>query len=146
MLGVLPLSEAQKKAEEAGTDLIEIAPTAVPPVVKIMDYGKYQYQEQKRLRETRVKAHETETKSVQITIGTGEHDLELKANKASAWLAEGHRIKVDLFLRGRAKYLDKTFLQNRLERFLRLVTEEHKIAMPPSRSPKGLSMVIERKK
>lgn len=146
MLGVLPIAEAKQRAKEKGLDLIEISPKAVPPVAKIMSYGKYQYQEQKREREMRAKAHTTETKSVQITIGTGEHDLELKALRASAWLKEGHRIKVDLFLRGRAKYLEPKFLHERLERFLKLVTCEYKISDLAKKSPKGLSMIIERKK
>ena len=98
----------------------------------------------KKASEARSKAHPTETKNVQVKIGTGEHDLELKAKRASAWLAEGHRVKLELYLRGRAKYLDKAFLNERLERFLKLVTEEYKIADEARKSPKGMAMIIER--
>lgn len=83
---------------------------------------------------------------MQVKIGTGEHDLELKAKKTSEWLTEGHRVKIDLFLPGRAKYLDQKFLKERLERMLKLVSEEYKVAEPPTKSTKGLSMLIERAK
>lgn len=143
-LGVIPLQQALKKAEEAGLDLIEISPNANPPVAKIADFGKYQYEENKKQKVAKSKSHTVEVKTVQVKIGTGEHDLELKAKKASEWLKEGHRVKLDLFLPGRAKYLDKRFLEERLERLLILVTEKYKIAEKPQKSPKGLSALIER--
>ena len=143
--GIIPLSEALKKANEAGLDLIEISPNAVPPVAKIMDYGKFQYAENKKLKVAKAKSHTVETKTIQVKIGTGEHDLELKAKKASEWLKEGHRIKIDLFLIGRTKYMDFNFLKERMERILKLITEEYKVADAPKKSPKGLTIVIERK-
>ncbi len=145
-VGVLPLSEAIQQAEDAGMDLIEISPNATPPVAKRMDYGKFQYAEQKKRRETRGKSHATETKSVQVKIGTGENDLNLKARKVAEWLAEGHRVKVDLFLWGRYKYMEFNFLKERLERFLKLVPQDYKMAEPIAKSPKGLSTVLERAK
>lgn len=142
--GVLPLSEAIARAQEAGLDLIEISPNAKPPVAKIMEYGKFHYEQEKKRREIKAKSHTTETKSVQVKIGTGENDLQLKARKAAEWLAEGHRVKVDLFLWGRYKYMEFGFLKERLERFLKLIPHEYKLADPISKSPKGLSTVIER--
>ena len=144
--GVLPLGEAMEKAQDAGLDLIEVNPTAVPPVAKIMEYGKFQYELQKKRREIKAKSHTTETKSVQVKIGTGEHDLQLKAKKTAAWLREGHRVKVDLFLWGRYKYMELPFLKERLERFLKLIPEEYKVAEPAAKSPKGLTAVVERSK
>ncbi len=142
--GVLPLSDAIAKAAEFGLDLIEISPNAVPPVAKIMEYGKFQYEEQKKRREIKAKSHTTETKSVQVKIGTGDHDMQLKAKKAAAWLAEGHRVKVDLFLWGRYKYMEFAFLKERLERFLKLIPADYKLADPIAKSPKGLATVLER--
>ena len=142
--GVLALSEAIQRAQDAGLDLIEISPNANPPVAKVMDYGKFSYEQQKKRREAKSKSHTTETKSVQVKIGTGEHDLELKARKAAEWLKEGHRVKVDLFLWGRYKYMEFAFLKERLERFLKLIPEEYKIGDPIAKSPKGLSTVLER--
>lgn len=143
-LGVISLQEALKKAAEAGLDLIEISPNANPPVAKIADFGKYSYEENKKQKIVKSKAHIVEVKTVQVKIGTGDHDLGLKAKKASEWLKEGHRVKIDLFLPGRAKYLDKKFLEERLERLLVLVTEKFKIAEKPQKSPKGMSALIER--
>lgn len=143
-LGILELGTAIEKAKEAGLDLIEISPNATPPIAKIMDYGKFSYEQKKKQKEIKAKSHVTETKNIQVTIGTGEHDLELKAKKANLWLKEGHRIKIDLFLRGRSKYMEKKFLEERLERVLHLITEEYKVVNGPSKSPKGLALIIEK--
>ncbi len=143
-LGVLSLNEALKQAELAGLDLIEISPNANPPVAKIMDYGKFQYSENKKIKASRAKAQNSEIKEVQVKIGTGEHDLELKANKVTEWLKEKNVVRIDLFLPGRSKYLDNKFLQERLHRILKFVSEQYKISQPPTRSPKGMSMTIER--
>lgn len=143
-LGVISLSAALEKAKEAGLDLIEISAKSIPPIAKIADYGKFQYDENKKLKNAKSKAHTVEVKTLQVKIGTGEHDLELKAKKASAWLKEGHRIKIDLFLPGRSKYMEQNFLKERMERILKLVTENYKIAQAPAKSPKGLTVVIEK--
>ncbi len=143
-LGVLPTRDAQKVAEEAGLDLIEISPTAVPPVAKIMDYGKYQYEVKKKAKEIKSKSHVTETKGMQVKIGTGEHDLNLKAKRVAEWLTDGHRVKVDLFLWGRYKYMEESFLKERLERFLKIIPTEYKIADGLKKSPKGYSTTLER--
>ncbi len=143
-LGVITFAEAIEKAKEAGLDLIEISPKAVPPVAKIMDYGKFQYAENKKLKVAKTKAKTVEIKNIQIKVGTGDHDLGLKAKKASEWLGEGNRIKIDLFLPGRTKYMDEKFLRERMDRVLKLITQEYKIADPAKKSPKGLSVIIEK--
>ncbi len=145
-LGVFPLAEALSMAHERGVDLIEVNPDAKPPICKIMEYGKYQYELKKKAQKAKSGAKATETKSIQIKVGTGDHDLELKARQASSWLKEGHRIKVELYLRGRSKGMDEAFLRERLDRVLHFVTEHYKIAEPHKRSPKGLAVVIERDK
>ncbi len=144
-LGVLSIKEALEIAMGKGLDLIEISPTANPPVAKIMDFGKYQYEVSKKLKKTKAGTKSTETKSIQIKIGTGDHDLELKAKTASKWLKEGHRIKVELFLSGRTKFTDEKFLRERLDRVLHLITEEYKTSESYKRGPKGLVTTIERK-
>jgi translation initiation factor IF-3 len=144
-LGVLDTRTAQKKAEEAGLDLIEISPNAKPPVAKIYDYGKFLYDQKKKQKEAKAKAHNVEVKSVQIKIGTDENDLNIKAKRTSKWLAEGHRVKVELFLPGRTKYMDNAFLEERLNRILKLLTTDYKVAEPAKKSPKGRTMIIEKK-
>lgn len=143
-LGVLSLSDALAKAGELGVDLIEISPNATPPIGKLMDYGKYQYLENKKQKQAKSKAHTVEVKTLQIKVGTGDNDLALKARKATEWLREGHRIKVDLFLPGRTKYMDQKFLKERMLRFFTLIAEDHKVAEEPKKSPKGMSALIEK--
>ncbi|MEK7177146.1 MAG: translation initiation factor IF-3 [Patescibacteria group bacterium] len=142
-LGILTLEEALRKTEELGLDLIEISPNAAPPITKIADFGKYLYEENKKGKLAK-KSHSTEVKSVQVKLGTGNHDLELKAKKTSEWLSMGHRVKVNLFLPGRAKYMDEKFLGERLERMLKFVTVEYKIADSAKKSPKGITIIIEK--
>lgn len=142
--GVISLSEALSKAAESGFDLIEISPNAAPPVAKIADYGKFQYEQNKKLKAAKAKMHTVEVKTVQVKIGTGGHDLELKAKKVSEWLAEGNRVNIALYLVGRSKYMPQKFLEERLARILKLIAVEYKIADPVRRGPKGLSMVIEK--
>jgi len=145
-LGVLSIKEALELAEAKGLDLIEISPNATPPVAKIMEFGKYQYEASKKLKKAKAGASATETKSIQIKIGTGEHDLELKAKTASRWLKEGHRIKIELFLAGRAKFMDEKFLKERLDRVMHFITENYKVAESYKRGPKGLMLTIEKSK
>jgi len=143
--GVLKKVDALKEAAKKGLDLIEISPKARPPVAKIADYGKFLYDQKKKQKAAKVKAHNVEVKTVQVKVGTDDNDLNIKAKKASEWLSEGHRIKVELFLPGRLKYMDRKFLDGRLDRFLKLFTVDYNIATPAKKSPKGLTMIIEKK-
>lgn len=143
-LGVISLEEARKHADEAGLDLIEISPNATPPVAKIMDFGQYQYEKKRKASEVKSKSHVTETKNIQVKIGTGEHDQQLKARRIAEWLSEGHRVKVDLFLWGRYKYMEPAFLKERLQRFLKIIPIEYKVADEIKKSPKGFTTTLER--
>ena len=143
-LGVLSLEAAMAAAKTAGTDLIEISPSAVPPVAKIMDYGKFEYERSKKEKAAKAKVKVSETKEVQIKVGTGDGDMALKAKKAAEWLAEGHRVRAELFLKGRYKGMEEKFLKDRLEKFLLRVPYAYKVAEPIARSPKGFAGVIER--
>lgn len=142
--GIIPFAEALAKARELGLDLIEVTANANPPVAKIMDYGKFKYETKKKDREVKSRAKVTETKVTQVKIGTSERDMEIKAAKASSWLREGHRVKVDLFLWGRYKYMEFEFLKERLDRFLAVISEPYKVAEPVEKSTKGLTITIER--
>lgn len=145
-LGVLSFKEAFALAQKEGLDLIEISPNANPPIVKIANYGKYQYEQNKKQKKAKAGSKTTETKAIQIKIGTGDNDLALKARKASEWLKEGHRIKVELFLSGRSKYMPDPFLKERLDRVLHLITENFKIAEDYKKGPKGPTITIEKDK
>ncbi len=143
-LGVLSIRDALAQANALGLDLIEISPNTNPPIVKIAEYGKYKYEQNKKLKKAKAGAKTTETKSVQIKIGTGDNDLALKARRASTWLKEGHRIKIELFLSGRSKYMPDPFLRERLDRVLHLITENYKVAEAYKKGPKGPTITIEK--
>ncbi|MSU74498.1 translation initiation factor IF-3 [Candidatus Kaiserbacteria bacterium] len=143
-LGILSLEAALAAAKTAGLDLIEISPSAVPPIAKIIDYGKFEYERSKKEKVAKAKVKVSETKEVQIKVGTGDHDMELKARKAAEWLTEGHRVRAELFLKGRYKGMEEKFLKDRLEKFLVRIPYAYKIAEPVARSPKGFAGVIER--
>ncbi|MHB8660497.1 MAG: translation initiation factor IF-3 [Minisyncoccota bacterium] len=143
-LGVLSLAAALAAAKQAGLDIIEISPSATPPVAKIMDYGKFEYERSKKEKVAKAKVKISETKEVQIKVGTGDNDMALKAKKAAEWLAEGHRVRAELFLKGRYKGMNEEFLKARLEKFLLRIPYAYKIAEPVTRSPKGFAGVIER--
>jgi len=143
---VVTTKEAISKALGFGLDLVEISPNAVPPIAKIVDYGKFLYSENKKQKIIKSKTRPVEVKSLQIKVGTSDHDLNLKAKKASEWLKEGHRVKINLFLPGRTKYMNETFLKERMERIFKLIPEDFKIAEEPKKSLKGLTSVIEHAK
>lgn len=143
-LGALTREEALAAAEAANLDLIEISPNAKPPVAKIMDFGQFRYETKRKASQMKAKSKVTETKSVQVKIGTGEHDQILKAKRAAEWLSEGHRVKVDLFLWGRYKYMEPDFLKERLQRFLKIIPIEYKVADDIKKSPKGFTVTLER--
>jgi translation initiation factor IF-3 len=144
--GVVSTKEALLKAAGFGLDLVEISPNTVPPIAKIVDYGKFLYAENKKQKVIKSKIRSVEIKSLQIKVGTGDHDLNLKAKKASEWLKEGHRVKIDLFLPGRSKYMNEAFLKERMQRVFNLIPENFKIAEEPKKSLKGMTSIIEKAK
>jgi translation initiation factor IF-3 len=145
-IGIISNEEAQRMAREAELDLIEISASAVPPIAKIMDYGKFQYDENKKQKASKATVKTVEVKSIQVKIGTGENDLGMKARRASEWLDEGHQVKVELFVSGRSKFLPEEFLNARLQKFLNLLSIDYKISVALKRGPKGPVITIEKKK
>ena len=134
-------------AQAAGLDLIEISPNANPPVAKIQDYGKFQYDENKKQKASKATAKVVEVKNIQIKVGTGDNDLALKAKKTSEWLEEGNQVKVELFLSGRSKFiLTDTFLNERIQKYLNLISVDYRVSVPIKRGPKGPTVVIEKKR
>lgn len=143
-LGVLTKEEALAHAKQVGLDLIEVSPQADPPVARIADYGKYTYEMSKKQKEVKARAHITETKNVQISVSIGEHDIMIKAKQAAEWIKEGHRVKIELQLKGRTKYMEESFLRGRMERILAVIPAEYKVAEPLKKIPKAMMIVIEK--
>jgi len=100
-LGILPVKEALRVSLEKGLDLVEVAPNAKPPVCRLMDYGKYKYEQSKRDREARKKQKVITVKEVKVRPKIEEHDLEVKTKNAERFLKEGDKVKVTVMFRGR---------------------------------------------
>lgn len=100
-LGVMPIAEAMRLAEEKNTDLVKIAPQAKPPVCKIMDYGKYRFEQAKREKEAKKNQRVIEIKEVRLSLNIDTHDFETKVNQAIKFLKSGNRVKVSIRFRGR---------------------------------------------
>ncbi|MBM4457903.1 MAG: translation initiation factor IF-3 [Chloroflexi bacterium] len=100
-LGVMPTFEALRLAQERSLDLVEVAPNAAPPVCRLLDFGKFQYERQKREREARKAQKVIEVKEIRLRPRTGEHDINTKARKALGFLEEGSKVKVAVRFRGR---------------------------------------------
>lgn len=128
-------------AEERRLDVIEIAPTAKPPVVKIMDFGKFKYAEARKERE-RPKERQSEVKMIRIGFKTGRHDLELRARQSGEFLKEGHKVKVDMVLRGREKAL-RDFARQRFQEFLALIPG-HALEQDIKSTPHGFTAILKR--
>ena len=145
-LGIITKEEALAKAKNVGLDLIEVSPNTEPPVARIADYGKYSYETSKKQKEVKAKSHVTETKNIQISVAISEHDIMIKAKQAAEWIKEGHRVKIELQLKGRTKYMDPVFLKERMDRILAVIPAEYKIAEPLKKVPKSMMIVIEKAK
>jgi translation initiation factor IF-3 len=117
-LGIMATKEALRMANEQGVDLVEVAPQAKPPVCKLMDFGKYQYEQRKKNQEAKKKQVQVQLKEVKLRPKTDEHDLQTKLNHVRRFLAKGDRCKITLFFRGREivhKEQGKAILDNVLE-------------------------------
>ncbi len=130
-LGVLSLEEALAKAQEHELDLVEVYPLADPPVAKIIDYGQYKYETEKKLRKVRAHQKTSELKSIRLSFRIKGKDLETKANQAIKFLENGHKVKIDIVLKGREKAHKDIALEN-LKRFIGSLGEEIKIIQPIS--------------
>ena len=100
-LGIISRSEALQLAEEQGLDLVEISPNADPPVVKIVDWGKYNYQKTKQQQANKRTARSLDMKQMRFGLKIGDHDLEVKMKKVRSFLEAGHKVKITLVFRGR---------------------------------------------
>lgn len=100
-VGILTIQDALRMARERGLDLVEVAPNAVPPVCRVLDFGRYQYERQKKEREARKAQKVIDVKEIRMRPRTGEHDLDVKVRQTIVFLAEGSKVKVSVRFRGR---------------------------------------------
>ncbi|QDF96214.1 translation initiation factor IF-3 [Azoarcus sp. DD4] len=144
-LGIVSLNAALNAAEEAGLDLVEIAPMAKPPVCKIMDFGKFKYQEQKKAHEARLKQKQVQVKEVKLRPGTDENDYQIKLRNLRRFLEEGDKCKVTLRFRGR-EMAHQEFGLRQLERVKADLEELGQVEQMPKMEGRQMIMVIAPKK
>jgi len=143
--GVVSLREALDAAADAGLDLAEIAPSAQPPVVKILDWGKYRYEQTKQLAKNRKAQKQVEVKQVRLGLKIGEHDLDVKLNRARKFLEQGDKVKISLLFRGREitrPELGRVILDRVMEKLSDVADQEQ----APQLSGRDLNMIIGLKK
>ena len=137
-LNVMPTEKALNLARERGLDLVEISAKANPPVCKITDFGKYQYNQEKKEKKQKVKR--SETKGVRIGFRTSSHDLETKIKQIERFFKQGHKVMVEMRLRGREK-AHKDLAIEKLNNFLEMISFEIK-KEEIKKNPRGFSIVI----
>jgi translation initiation factor IF-3 len=141
MIGVVSRLEALEKAQAVGLDLVEISPNAVPPVCKILNYGKFLYENQKRRSEAKKKQHVTEIKEVKLTPVIGEHDLQVKLASIRKFLEADNKVKLSLRFRGREMMHQEMGL-NLLDRVRESLSPLAKVDQVPQLEGRSLSMIL----
>jgi translation initiation factor IF-3 len=140
-LGILPLREALRLAEERDLDLVEVAPNANPPVAKLMDFGKYQYERAKREREARKASKQIEVKEVRLRPKTGEHDIGFKARQARSFLESGAKVKVRMRFRGRERF-NLDVARKQFDNFARVLEDVSFIEQRPAFEGRTMLMIL----
>ncbi len=131
-LGVMTPEDAYRVAQQRDLDLVEVAPTASPPVCRIMDYGKFRYAQKKKAQESRKKSAATVLKEVKVGSQTSAHDVDFKVGHIRGFLSDGHRVKVSVFFRGRSithPELGKAMLDKIAEKVADVATVEQQARM-----------------
>lgn len=140
-LGILPTAEALRQAQESGLDLVEVAPTSVPPVCRIMDYGKYKYELNKKEHQSRRHQKSTQVKEIKLRPRTDKHDLEIKIRQMKSFLEDGNKTKVTLTYRGREMAnpeMGRAVMNTVIEQLTPYGTIEH----PPHLEGRNLIMIV----
>ena len=143
-LGVMSLREALYIAQKAGVDLVEISPKANPPVAKIVDWGKYQYQKMKEQQKARRNNKANELKQMRFGLKIGSNDLEIKLRKIRAFLSDGHKVKILIFFRGR-EIAHKNLGYDLRDKMMEQLKDEATLEQNPTMAGRNLSIVIRSK-
>jgi translation initiation factor IF-3 len=140
-VGILPIERAMEIAEERGLDLVEVAPLARPPVCRIMDYGKFKYEEQRQAREARKRQHHVQIKEVKMRPGIEDHDFEFKTRHARRFLEEGNKVKLTMMFRGR-QMAHPEFGRQVLDRVSTILQDVSKVEQHPQLEGRSMVMVL----
>lgn len=141
MLGVVPTDAARLRAQEAGLDLVEVSPSATPPVCKIMDYGKWKYQQQKKEQKAKANTKKTDTKILRMRPRTDKHDRDLKAKHAREFILAGHKVQFILQYRGR-EMAHRELGEKALREVVETLGDVAKMETPPSMQGRRMSLTV----
>lgn len=141
-LGILTREDALRAAREKEMDLVEIAPLAKPPVAKIISFDKYRYEKEKQLKKQRASLETGDLKIVRITFGAAQHDLETKVSQIGKFLEKGHKVQIELRLRGRQMRF-KDLARQKLQEFLTMIQHPHKVTQDIKAAPKSFIAQIQ---
>jgi translation initiation factor IF-3 len=136
--------DALKAAEDAGVDLVEISPNADPPVAKVIDWGKYQYQKMKEQQKNRKSSKASELKQMRFGLKIGSGDLEIKLRKIREFLAAGHKVRIQIFYRGR-EMAHKELGYEMIDRIVALLEDDAILEQKPQMAGRNLSIVVRSK-
>ncbi|HEY4523275.1 MAG TPA: translation initiation factor IF-3 [Candidatus Paceibacterota bacterium] len=142
-LGIITKEEALRLAAEKGLDLIEIAPTAKPPVAKIMSFDKFRYQKEKEYKKQRLAQKTAGMKQIRVSARAAENDLRVKAKKANEFLENGSNVEVMMILRGREKG-NRAWAEQKLNEFLRMLDPESKVTSPARYTGRGFVVQVQK--
>ena len=140
-LGIMSLKDALQAAEEAGLDLVEISPDANPPVAKIINWGKFQYQKMKDLQKSKRSSKVSELKQMRFGLKIGSGDLEIKLRKVRGFLADGHKVRLQVVYKGR-EMAHKEIGYELMDKIIELLSEESVVEQKPQMAGRNLSVVI----
>jgi translation initiation factor IF-3 len=140
-LGILPIQEAMRLAYERNLDLVEVAPNAMPPVCRLLDFGKYQYERQKKEREARKAQKIIEIKEIRLQPRTAEHDMDVKVRQTLVFLEEGSKVKVAVRFRGR-EITHPEIARDQLVQFVEKVGGAAVVEVEPAMEGKNLFMLL----
>ena len=143
-LGIMSKSDALKAAEEAGVDLVEISPNADPPVAKVVDWGKYQYQKMKEQQKSRKHSKSGDLKQMRMGLKIGSNDLDIKLRKVRDFLSSGHKVKIMIFFRGR-EMAHQELGYDMIRRIIIMLEEVAIVEQQPQMMGRNLSIVIRSK-
>jgi translation initiation factor IF-3 len=143
-LGILSRADALKVAEEAGVDLVEISPGANPPVAKVVDWGKYQYQKMKEQQKNRKSSKVSELKQMRFGLKIGSGDLEIKLRKIRGFLEAGHKVRIQIFYRGR-EMAHKELGYEMIDKIIALLEDDAILEQKPQMAGRNLSIVVRSK-
>ncbi len=146
VLGAVPTVDAIQQAKERGYDLVEVSPKAVPPVCKFLDFGQFKYQKEKEMRIQKARAKKVDVKGIRLSVKMSQHDVDIRVDQAKDFLSEGHKLRIEIMLRGREKEHGELAFE-RIKEFLHTLESAYPLTIEQQTTRAGgnVSTIVGRK-